>query len=228
LIGHLFFAHMLADYVLQTNWLVMRKVKLDGLLLHGLMVWLMSIFVLPGYISVIFVPILIMTVLHTTQDWIKVYSGPRMKNVHSFYSYMVDQFGHYITIFILNALVIGSLTNPPGEVEVFVMSVGACTVAITRFYEVTWWANFQQMKMVAYFARWRWFEYAEHIAIFALSLAGYFYLAPLCIFPRLIYSYNTPYSVLKQKYGLLEMLLGAAFSIVLGALMSRLFPASLR
>lgn len=228
MVGHLFFAHMLADYVLQTNWLVMRKVKLDGLLLHGLMVWLMSIFVLPAYLSVVFIPILIMTVLHTTQDWIKVYSTPRLKNVHSFYTYIADQFGHYITIFALNALVIGSLVNPPNELEIFVMSVGACVVAITRFYEVTWWANFLQMKMVAYFNRWRWFEYAEHLAMFALSLVGFFYLAPLCLLPRLAYSRQTPHAVLKQQYGLIEMLLGGAFSIVLGALMSRLFPASLR
>jgi hypothetical protein len=219
---------MLADYVLQTNWLVMRKSKLDGLLLHGLMVGFMSLLVLPTHLNIVLLPILIMTVLHTIQDWVKVYSGPRLKNVHGFYTYIADQFGHYLTILILNALVIGSLIVPPNDIEIFVMSVGACVIAITRFYEVTWWANFLQMKMTPYFNRWRWFEYAEHLAMFALSLVGLFYLAPLCVLPRLLYSRQTPYSVTKQQYGLIEMLLGAAFAIVLGALMGRLFPTSLR
>jgi hypothetical protein len=219
---------MLADYVLQTNWLVGRKVKPDGLLLHGLMVLLMSVFVLPAYLNVVLVPILIMTVLHTAQDWVKITTAPRLKNVHGFYTYMADQVAHYITIFILNALVIGSLANPPNELEIFVMSVGACVVAITRFYEVTWWANFLQMEMLGYFNRWRIFEYAEHLAMFALSVAGLFYLAPLCVLPRLFYSRRTSHSVFRQKYGLLEMGIGIVFSIVLGLLMNRLFPAALR
>ena len=50
--AHLLFAHFLADYPLQTNWLIVRKGQSwDGLALHGLMVLFMAILVLPQYDS---------------------------------------------------------------------------------------------------------------------------------------------------------------------------------
>lgn len=227
MIGHLFFAHMLADYVLQTNWLVMRKVRrLDGLLLHGAIVYIVSLLVLPNHLDQLFIPLTLAALWHTFQDWIKVYTGPRIK-VPGIYSYMIDQFAHYALILILNGVFAASLVPALDPTTNYLMGIGACVVTITRFYEVTWWSNFLNFQMVPYFTRWRFFEYAEHLAMFALALSGYFYLAPLCALPRLLAGWRNGNPIWKQRYGLLEMGLGIVLSTALGVLMRTVWPASL-
>lgn len=226
MIPHLLFAHMLADYMLQTNWLVVRKAQAwDGLALHGFMVWMMSILVIPGSLATLILPITGMALIHTGQDWVKVRSGKwlQRRGIHGFYSYMADQISHYVTI-ILMQIIFGALLNPvPGHTEQAIMAIGACVMAITRFYEVTWWANFLKMKMMPYFDRWRVFEYAEHLAIFAVSAVGLFYIAPLFVLPRLVVSRYSLHPVWKQQYGLLEMGLGVVFSMALGMLVWRIY-----
>jgi hypothetical protein len=221
------FAHMLADYVLQTNWLVMRKVKrLDGLLLHGAMVYAMSLLVLPTYLQDLFIPLTLAALWHTFQDWIKVYTGPRIK-VPSIYSYLIDQFAHYGLIILLSGLLASRLSPALDPVANYMMGIGACVVAITRFYEVTWWSNFLNFQMVPYFSRWRFFEYAEHLAMFALALAGFAYLAPLCVIPRLVSAWRTRAPIWQQRFGLLEMGLGIVFAVALGLLMRSMWPVGL-
>src|SRR5579859_3274680 len=80
LIPHLLFAHFLADYTLQTNWLIVRKGQSwDGLALHALMVLFMSVLVLAPYIRVMALPLLVISTVHGFQDWVKIYTGPRIK-----------------------------------------------------------------------------------------------------------------------------------------------------
>jgi hypothetical protein len=226
LVGHLFFAHMLADYVLQTNWLVGRKGQgWDGLGLHGFMVFAMSVLVLPRWFSVMIIPITLMALQHTGQDWVKVYTGKKYKKIHPFYSYTADQICHYLVIFIMQFTVGSRLVPPPSDFESWMMGMGACVIALTRFYEVTWWANW--FVLFPYMNRWRLLSYAERLAAFALTLGGLWFLAPLAAAFRLIESVRIGKPVWKQKYGLLEMALGVLFAIVLGLLMRALLPAQM-
>lgn len=220
LIPHLLFAHMLADYVLQSNWLVARKSKgLTALALHGFLVFLMSLAVLPRYLNVVFVPLLIQALLHTIQDWGKVTFGPRLK-VAPFYPYLADQVLHYIVILIMQALVGPLLIPPPSSAEVLFMSVGTIAITVTRFYEVTWWSNW--LDMIPYMNRWRWWGYAERLAIVALAAAGFFYIAPICAIPRIVYAWKNRYPLWRQRRGVAELVIGIILSIVLGLVLRTL------
>ena len=214
LIPQLLLAHMLADYLLQTNWLIARKgQRWDGLALHGAMVFFMSILTLAPYIKVVLLPILILSIVHTAQDWLKIYTGPRIK-IHPFIPYMADQLSHYTQIVIMQ-LAIGSLLIPgPTHTDIIVASVAASTVTLTRFYDISWWSNW--LDMIPYMTRWRWFGYAERVSVFALSAIGLFFLAPLCVVPRLVFSWRVKQPIWAQKRGALEMGLGLLLAIILG------------
>ncbi len=213
---------MLADYILQTNWLVARKGQAwDGLALHGLMVFVMSMLVLAPYAGVVLLPIALMSLLHTAQDWLKIYTGTRIK-IHPIYSYLLDQVGHYVTIGVMQILIGHLLQPPPSQAEVALMSIGAAVISLTRFYDVTWWANW--LDMIPYMGHWRNVGYAERLAMFTLSLAGLFYLAPLCVLPRLIASWLTHRPIWKQRRGLAEMGIGIILAVILGVLVRSLLP----
>src|SRR5688572_9110960 len=116
---------MLADYTLQTNWLIVRKGQSwDGLALHGLMVFITSVLVLYRYLDILLLPLLILSLIHTFQDWIKIYTGPRIK-IHPFIPYMLDQLCHYIAIVIMQALFGAQLQPPPSHAEQLFMASGA-------------------------------------------------------------------------------------------------------
>jgi len=220
------FAHMLADYVLQTNWLVVRKSQgWDGLALHGFMVFVMSLMVVPGYLDVLFVPILIYSLIHTGQDWVKVHTGPWVNahKIHAVYPYMIDQVLHYTAIVILQILFGAMLRPAPSSLEVFVMATGAVAISVTRFYDVTWWANW--LDMIPYMNRWRTWGYAERLAMVALAGAGLFFVAPLCVIPRVWYAWRCDGPVWKAPRGTLEVGVGIIFSIILGLVLRGLWIA---
>jgi hypothetical protein len=214
LIPQLLFAHLLADYTLQTNWLVGRKNQWDGLALHGVMVFAMSLLVLAPYVNVVLIPIVLLTAAHMAQDWLKVHFGPRLK-VHPFYPYAADQCGHCIQIGIVQ-LAVGPLllSSGPSGIDLIVATIGASVVALTRFYDVTWWSNW--MDMFPYMMRWRLWGYAERLAMFALSVIGFAFLAPVCVLLRLFSAWRSGQPVWQQKRGILEMALGVVLAIALG------------
>ncbi len=217
---------MLADYTLQTNWLVARKGQAwDGLALHGLMVFFMSMLVLPQYAGIVLLPILGMSLLHTAQDWLKIYLGPRLK-IHPIYSYSIDQLAHYTTIVGMQGLLGAYLLPPPTTFEVALAATGASVITLTRFYDVTWWANW--LDMIPYMTRWRNWGYLERLAMFALSVAGLFYLAPLCAGLRLFEAWRCKRPIWKQPRGLLEMGLGILLAVTLGVVVRGLLPLSMR
>jgi hypothetical protein len=222
LVAHLLFAHMLADYTLQTNWLIVRKGQAwDGLALHGLMVLATAIMALPQYITVMLVPLIVLSGIHTFQDWAKIYSGPRIQ-IHPFIPYMLDQVLHYTAIVILQIVVGGLLQPRPGQVETFLMAVGTVTIAVTRFYDVTWWANW--LDMIPYMNRWAIWGYAERLAMVALTTIGLFFLAPLCVFPRLFYAAYSRSPIWEQPRGVWEMGIGILVSIALGLVLHGMLP----
>lgn len=213
LIPQLLFAHLLADYTLQTNWLVSRKNQWDGLALHGVMVFAMSLLVLAPYVNLILIPVILLTAAHMGQDWLKVHLGPRLK-VHPVYPYAADQVGHFIQIGLVQLVVAPLLIPGPTHADLLVAALGACVVALTRFYDVTWWSNW--MDMFPYMMRWRLWGYTERLAMFALSVVGLAFLSPLCVILRLFAAWRAGQPIWKQKRGLLEMALGIGLAIGLG------------
>lgn len=214
LIPHLMFAHMLADYTLQTDWLVARKRQgWDGLLLHGGTVGFLSLLALAPYGRVVWLPLIVLTAVHTLQDYLKVTSGPRL-HVHTFFPYMSDQLFHYLVIIGIQLWVGSRLSPEPPDNELAFMWIGTATITVTRFYDVTCWANW--LDMLPYMNRWRWFGYAERLVILALAAVGLWFVAPVGVIPRLVISARRGHPIWREKHGLPEMALGAALSILLG------------
>lgn len=213
-IPHLMFAHMLADYVLQTNWLVARKGRSwYGLGLHGGIVGVMSLLALSPYLGDVWPLLVALTVVHTFQDYLKVRFGPHMK-VHPFIPYMGDQLLHYITIIGIQWTVDRFYSFAPGQTEIMYMWAGTAAIAVTRYYDVTWWANW--LDMIPYMNRWRALGYAERLAMVVLTVVGVWFLAPLMVLPRLWLSWRQERPVWRQRRGALEVVIGIAFSVAVG------------
>lgn len=87
----LLFAHVLADFVLQTDWLVANKRKPHVLLLHGVIV-LATLQLAVG--SVIAWPLLALAAAHMVIDAIKVFA-PKADGIWPF---MIDQLAHMGTL----------------------------------------------------------------------------------------------------------------------------------
>lgn len=212
IIPHLLFAHLLGDYVLQTNWLAVRKSQaLDGLLLHGLIVYLISILATAPYFDQVLLPVTVLFVVHTFQDWLKVWSGPRL-HLHLAYGYFIDQALHVLLIVGMQAVV--DVDTP--HTEVVVMSLGAALIAVTRFYEVSWWANW--FDMIIYMNRWQVWGDVERVLMLLTAMFGLIpaLIAPVFALPRLYYAWRIGNPLWKERYGLLEWGLGIVFSLSLG------------
>lgn len=224
LIPQLLLAHMLADYLLQTNWLISRKGKRwDGLALHGAVVFSMSMLTLAPYARVVLLPIALLSLVHTAQDWLKIYSGPRLK-IHPFIPYAADQISHYTQIVIVQ-LAVGALLIPaPSHSDVLAATVAASVVTLTRFYDISWWSNW--LDMIPYMTRWRWLGYAERLSIFALSAVGLFFVAPLCVLPRLLVAWQVGQPIWGQRRGLWEMGIGVVLSVALGLLLHAMLTSA--
>jgi small-conductance mechanosensitive channel len=133
LIPHLLFAHTLADYALQTNWLVSQKGKgWFGLLLHGGTVGFMSLLTLAPYLGDVWLPLCVLVTIHTLQDYLKVRFGPHLK-VHASIPYMGDQLLHYALIGVIQLWVGDSLSPEPAHAEIVFMWTGTAVMVVTRY-----------------------------------------------------------------------------------------------
>lgn len=212
IIPHLIFAHLLGDYVLQTNWLAVRKSQaLDGLLIHGLVVYVMSLLATAPHFKQVWLPITVLLVIHTLQDGLKVWSGPRLR-IHLAYSYFLDQFLHLLLILGIQAVV----EVKTSHFEEAAMSFEAALIAVTRFYEVSWWANW--FEMIVYMNRWQVWGAFERIAILLTAALGPIpaLVSPVFALPRLVFAWRSGNPLWKERYGLLEWGLGIVFSLGLG------------
>jgi len=88
----LLFAHVVADFVLQTNWINQNKTRFGVLMLHGIIVLVLSLAV-TGHLTAW--PIYTLTAAHVAIDAVKTYGGYR-----SFTAFILDQAAHLMTIFV--------------------------------------------------------------------------------------------------------------------------------
>lgn len=220
-VPHLIFAHLLADYVLQTNWLATRKEAFkagdihtwNGLLLHGAVVWIMSMAVLIQNLGQLWPYIAVLAVAHTFQDALKVWFNSKQKG-SPLLPYLLDQALHLAAIFLLQQIVVAHLDIVTNSAATTLIMFGASVVAVTRFWEVSWWANWPAI--YEYMDRWRVWGYVERVVILIMSTLGLWWLTPAAVLPRLIAASRRGQPIWQQPGGLAELLLGAAFSVILG------------
>jgi hypothetical protein len=119
-------AHLVADFVLQPYWLVVRKRQWDGLLLHSAIV-LVCMLLLPliDYSALALWPaMLAITAVHMAADWWKVRFGARIPGP-PIGPFLLDQVIHISTLG-----VVLSLALPGGEV----WSLAARPLAMAALY----------------------------------------------------------------------------------------------
>lgn len=95
----LLFAHVLADFVLQTRWMVARKRQFGVLLLHGVLVLLTAQLSL-GHVTAW--PLLALAAAHLIIDAVKTYGG-----FDGLTGFLCDQLAHLATLILVVALVPG-------------------------------------------------------------------------------------------------------------------------
>jgi hypothetical protein len=114
-------AHLVADFIFQPHWLVVRKQRWDGLLIHGGIV-LLCMLLLPlidRSALVLWPAILGITALHIATDWWKVRYGKRIPGP-PIVPFLLDQAIH---ITVLTAAL--SLVLPAGQVWALAASPAA-------------------------------------------------------------------------------------------------------
>ena len=226
-IPHLVLSHLIADYVLQTDWLANRKGSFsfrhprlwDGLLLHGTLVWLVSLAIMPEQLNRLWPYITVLALVHTFQDAMKSTFSAHIK-LPSVIPYFIDQGFHLTAIILFQIAVTGLVVPQPGHPEITLMLFGSALIGVTRFYEVSWWSNW--LAIYPIMRRWRWWSYTERIAILLLSYAGLWWLAPLAVVPRLAATRRQGEFWLDQPFGWADLLLGTAFSVILGLILRTL------
>jgi len=92
----LLFAHVLADFVFQTNWIATNKQRVPVMLLHGLIV-LGTLIAATGSTDI--VPLAALTVAHLAIDGVKTYAAPA-----GLMSFLGDQAAHVATLIATAAL----------------------------------------------------------------------------------------------------------------------------
>jgi len=111
-------AHLLADFILQTEWLVARKGKLEYLSLHVLTVAITAALAIGARTLVAAFAIAIIAATHMALDYVKLHHlGNKL------WAFALDQFGHLvvmlgIALFIPTLMTTGWWAALPGEAQV--------------------------------------------------------------------------------------------------------------
>jgi Protein of unknown function (DUF3307) len=125
-------AHLVADFILQPYWLVVRKRRWDGLLLHGAIV-LTCMLALPlaDYAALTLWPAMLgITAVHVVADWWKVRFGGRIPGP-PIGPFMLDQAIHVTTLAATLSLVL-----PAGQIwtlaasPVALLAIGAAAYVV--------------------------------------------------------------------------------------------------
>jgi hypothetical protein len=105
-------AHLVADFVLQPYWMVLRKRRWDGLLIHGgvVLACMLALPLLDRAALALWPAMLGITAVHIAADWWKVRYGDRIPGP-PIVAFLLDQVIHIAAL--MSAL---SLTLPAGQV----------------------------------------------------------------------------------------------------------------
>jgi len=99
----LILAHLLADFVLQTRWIVKRKETASGLAIHISLVGLTMLVVAWDHLADWWPWLLIILVVHAATDWAKIRVEPRL-HLPPIIPFLIDQAVHVLTIAAVVAL----------------------------------------------------------------------------------------------------------------------------
>ncbi|MDR3577114.1 MAG: DUF3307 domain-containing protein [Anaerolineaceae bacterium] len=112
MIWFLLFAHFLADYPLQPDWMVLNKTRPWVLLLHILIHWGVMLGLFWAYFPIIWPYITILAAIHLCID-----IGKNWFNVHypewTIRAYLVDQLCHIISIYLIAEWILQNKVMPP-------------------------------------------------------------------------------------------------------------------
>ena len=91
----LLFAHVMADFALQTDWINANKARLPALALHGAIVWITA----HAALGLPFDPVLTALALaHVIIDIAKMQAAQRLSGFCGFSAFIVDQGAHLLTL----------------------------------------------------------------------------------------------------------------------------------
>jgi hypothetical protein len=154
-------AHLVADFILQPYWLVVRKRRWDGLLLHGTIV-LVCMLALPltDHAALALWPaMLVITAIHVVADWWKVRFGNRVPGP-PIGPFMLDQVIHITTLAVVLSLLLPTeqvwtlAASPVAPLAIWAAAyiVAACATPIAV---MIWLDPLSQHAALAGPARWR-------------------------------------------------------------------------
>jgi Protein of unknown function (DUF3307) len=154
-------AHLVADFILQPYWLVVRKRRWDGLLLHGTIV-LVCMLALPltDHAALALWPaMLVITAIHVVADWWKVRFGNRVPGP-PIGPFMLDQAIHITTLAVVLSLLLPTeqvwtlAASPVAPLAIWAAAyiVAACATPIAV---MIWLDPLSQHAALAGPARWR-------------------------------------------------------------------------
>lgn len=154
-------AHLVADFILQPYWLVVRKRRWDGLLLHGTIV-LVCMLALPladRAALALWPAMLAITAVHIVADWWKVRFGSRIPGP-PIGPFMLDQAIHITTLAVVLGLVLPSrqvwmLAASPVALQAIWAAAYVVAACATPIAVMIWLDPSSQHAALAGPARWR-------------------------------------------------------------------------
>lgn len=102
------FAHLVADFALQPYWLVVRKRRWDGLLIHGglVLACMLMLALIEPTVLVLWPTMLVITIIHVATDWWKVHRADRLLRP-AILPFLLDQAIHGATLVTLLWIALG-------------------------------------------------------------------------------------------------------------------------
>jgi hypothetical protein len=100
-------AHLVADFILQPYWLVERKKRMSGLVIHSAIVLacMLLVSLLDRSVIGLWPGMLAITLIHYCADWWKVHHGHRIPGP-PIVPFMVDQLIHFTTLAVVLGLMV--------------------------------------------------------------------------------------------------------------------------